>query len=189
MERTYKYDPHFYRIKVLYMHYAIIGILGYCLYYLIANWLNPLFIIAAVICIYALKNLFLSKSVPRYVIVDDDNITFKSFGEKTLRVKSLKLFRVKTSTPGYQVVIRAADEEGNRGTFWVSFNYFNDKQDLLEEFNYLERKTHPDSIRLRGGGLGKSRPSEKTEEPALDEASDEIAKTTSDEASSESETE
>ena len=153
------------------MHYALIAILAYSLYYLIANGLNVLFIIIAAICIYALKNLFLTKSVPRYIIVDDEKITFKSFGEKTMRVGSLNFFRVKTSTPGYQVVVRAADNEGNKGTFWVSFNYFNDKQDLLEEFNYLERKAHPDSLRLRGNErIGKCRPHEKIEETDSDES-------------------
>ena len=171
MQRTYTYDLHFYRIKVLYMHYALIAILGYSLYHMIANGLNVLFIIISVICIYALKNLFLTKSVPRYIIVDDEKITFKSFGQKTMKVRSLNLFRIKTSTPGYQVVVRAADDEGNKGTFWVSFNYFNDKQDLLEEFNYLERRAHPDSLRLRGNdNIGQCRPHEKVGETAPDES-------------------
>jgi len=153
------------------MHYALIAILSYSLYYLIANGLNVLFIIIILICSYALKNLFITKSVPRFIIVDDDKITFKSFGQKTMMVKSLKLFRVKTSTPGYQVVVRAADGEGNKGTFWVSFNYFNDKQDLLEEFNYLERVAHPDSLRLRGNdNIGKCRPHERIEETVSDES-------------------
>jgi len=170
MQRTYTFDLHFYRIKVLYMHYALIAILAYSLYHMIANGLNMLFIIIAVICMYALKNLFLTKSVPRYVIVDDEKITFKSFGQKTMMVRSLKLFRIKTSTPGYQVVVRAADDEGNKGTFWVSFNYFSDKQDLLEEFNYLERRAHPDSLRLRGNdNIGKCRPHEIIEETNPDE--------------------
>ena len=162
MQRTYTYEWHFYRNKVLFMTYALIAILLYSLYQIAVNGINPLWLIISAPCCYGIKNTFLTKSVPRQIIVDDETITFKSYGQKTIRIDSLQLFRVKSSTPNYQIFVRAADGEGNKGNFWITYNYFNDKQDLLEELNFLERKAHPDSLRLRGRDqIGVRRPHEK----------------------------
>jgi hypothetical protein len=64
------------------------------------------------------------------------------------------------------VLVRLADSDKRQGSFWVIYSFFNDKKDLLEEFNYLERKAHPGSLRFRGRDkLGLSRPQQNHELP------------------------
>jgi hypothetical protein len=167
MERRYEFEKGAYRNKVLLINYILVGILGYSIYrLLIASAYTTLWAIAAVICVYALVNSFLRKSNPRIITISDEEIVFSSFGEKRFEIKKLTKFRVKVTSPNYQVLVRAADSEKRQGSFWIIYPYFNDKKDLIAEFDYLERKIHPDSLRFRGRDkLGLSRPLCNQESP------------------------
>jgi hypothetical protein len=57
------------------------------------------------------------------------------------------------------VLVRLEDINKKNGAFWVTYSQFNDKMDLIAEFDYLEKKIHPDSLRFRGRkGMGDKRP-------------------------------
>lgn len=162
MERTYTFEEKRYRYKVVYIGYALVAILAFSLIQAVLS-LSVLWLAAALIAAYGAANTFLTKSNPREVTVSDETITFRSYGQKTFTVSKLTRFRVRLSTAGYQVYVRAADSEGHKGRFWVTYALFSEKEDLLKEFDYLERKVHPDSLRMSGRSkMGVSRP-EKAE--------------------------
>ena len=151
MERTYEFEKTAYRNKILLINWLLIPLLAYCLYRLFWVGTNmALWVLAAAVCVYGLTNSLLRKSNPRTITVSDDEIVFASFGEKRFEVNKLIKFRVKVVTPNYQIVVRVEDSDRQRGTFWVLYSQFNDKLDLLAEFDYLEKKVHPSSLRFRG---------------------------------------
>jgi len=160
VERVYEYNKTAYQNKVIMINIFLILILGYCLFKIIFAGTNIyLWIFAAVICIYALVNSFIRKGNPRKIIITDDEIVFSSFGEKRFEINKLTKFRLKVSTPNYQVIIRLEDSDKRTGSFWVTYSQFNDKMDLIAEFDFLEKKIHPDSLRFRGrSGKGDKRP-------------------------------
>jgi hypothetical protein len=151
MERTYEFEKNAYRNKVLLINWLLVPLLAYCLYRLFGVGTNRvLWALLAVVCVYGLTNSLLRKSNPRTITVSDDEIVFASFGEKRFEVNKLTKFRVKVVTPNYQIVVWVEDSDRRRGTFWVPYSQFNDKLDLLAEFDYLEKKVHPGSLRFRG---------------------------------------
>ena len=168
MERVYEYEKNAYRYKVLMVNYIMVAILGYFLYRIFFVGTNTiLWALGSAVCVYALANTYLRKSNPRIIRVSDEEIVFESFGEKRFEINKLIKFRLKVSTPNYQVLIRLEDTDRRHCTFWVTYSQFSDKLDLIAEFNYLERKIHPDSLRFRGkADMGKTRPAIKTAEPA-----------------------
>lgn len=164
MERTYLFEEKAYRYKVVYIGYLMVAILAFSLFQLIVG-LSIFWLLPALLSVYGTANTFLTKSNPREIVVSDESITFRSYGEKSFTVPKLTWFRVRVSAAGYQVYIRCKDSEGHRGRFWVNYALFSDKQDLLKEFDYLERKTHPDSLRMNGRDkAGVSRPAAQTAE-------------------------
>ena len=167
MERVYEYNKNAYRNKVLIVNYLMIPLLLYFIYRIFFTGGNVyLWGFLAVICIYSLTNSFVRKSNPRIIKVTDEEIIFSSFGEKRFEVDQLTKFRVKVSTPNYQVMVRVEDVNRKNGAFWVTYSQFNDKMDLIAEFDYLEKKVHPDSLRFRGRkGMGDKRPELNTAPP------------------------
>ena len=138
----------------------MVPLLGYFIYRVITSQANViLWALGAAICIYSLANSYIRKSNPRVIRISDEEIIFSSIGEKCFEISKLTKFRVKVSTPNYQVVVRVEDENKQQGAFWVTYSQFNDKMDLIAEFDYLEKKIHPDSLRFRGrSGIGDKRP-------------------------------
>jgi hypothetical protein len=165
MERIYEFEKGAYRNKVLIINYLLIAILAYALYRVVfVPKYAVLWALAIAVCVYALANSFLRKSNPRIIKVSDDEIVFSSFGEKRFEIAKLTKFRVKVSTPNYQVLVRVADSDGRQGSFWIIYSFFSDKMDLIGELDYLERKIHPESLRFRGRDkLGLVRPLPKGE--------------------------
>jgi hypothetical protein len=163
MERVYEFEKGAYRNKVLMINYLLIAVLGYALYRVIfVPRYAVLWMLAVAVCVYALANSFFRKSNPRIITITDDEIVFSSFGERRFEIKKLTKFRVKVVTPNYQILLRLADSDKRQGSFWVIYSFFNDKKDLIAEFDYLERKIHPDSLRFRGRDkLGLSRPQDR----------------------------
>jgi hypothetical protein len=160
MERVYEFEKNAYRNKVLLVNVLLIPIFGYCLYRIIfVQTYTLLWLLAAAVCVYALANSFLRKSNPRIIKISDEEIVFSSFGEKRFEIAKLTKFRVRITTPGYQILVRLEDSDKRRGSFWVVYSLFSDKKDLLAELDYLEKKIHPDSLRFRGRGkMGSKRP-------------------------------
>jgi len=159
VERTYIFNEKQYRLKVVYIGYILLAILCFSVFMVIFSY-SILWLFTTLLSVYGAANTFLLQSNPREVIVSDEKITFRSYGQRSYSTEKLKFFRVRVSTAGYQVFIRVRDSDGNKGRFWVNFALFSDKEDLIEEFNYLERRVHPDSIRFSG------RPDVGTHRPA-----------------------
>lgn len=151
MERIYEYDPKLYRNKVTKINYITLAIFLYGVYSVVtASRFLIIWLGVMAVCAYTLINSYVRLSNPRIISISDDRIIFRSFGEKGFDIRKLTLFRVKIITPNYQVLVRAADADGNKGTFWVPYVNFSESGALIAEFDYLERKVHPDSLRLRG---------------------------------------
>jgi hypothetical protein len=168
MERIYEFEKSAYRNKVLLINWILAAILCYALYRIIFTGEYLVFwAFVTAVCVYALANTLLRKSNPRIITISDEEIVFSSFGEKRFKIDRLTKFRVKLSTPNYQVLVRVEDSEKRQGAFWVTYSLFNDKLDLLAEFDYLERKIHPDSLRFRGRDkMGIARPVPSAEKQA-----------------------
>jgi hypothetical protein len=160
MERVYEFEKNAYRNKVLLINFLLVPILGYCLYRLIFVQTNTvIWLFASIVCIYALVSSVLRKSTPRIITINDEEISFSSFGEKRFEIAKLTKFRVRVTTPDYQILVRLEDSDKRHGSFWVTYGQFNDKKDLLAELDFLEKKIHPDSLRFRGRGkMGDTRP-------------------------------
>lgn len=149
MERTYRFREKQYRYKVVYIGYLMAAILLYSLFR-ICTAPSPLFLLTLLLSAYGCSNTYLTKSNPREVVVSDSAIVFRSYGEKRFEVSGLTRFRVRVSVAGYQVFVRVRDGAGHRGRFWVNYGAFSDGAELLQEFDFLERKVHPDSLRMSG---------------------------------------
>jgi len=160
MERVYEYNKISYRYKVLMANILMFPLLGYFLYRIFFIGTNIyLWIMGAIVSIYSLSNSFIRKSNPRIIKISDEEIVFSSFGEKRFEISKLTKFRVRVTSPNYQVMVRLEDENRRNASFWVTYSQFNDKLDLIAEFDYLEKKIHPDSLRLKGRkGMGDKRP-------------------------------
>jgi hypothetical protein len=158
MERIYTFDARSYQWKVVNTGYILIVILAYSTYMCIASF-SYLWLLFAGVSLYGILNTFVTKSNPRRIIITDQQITFRSFGEKKYQINELTKFRMRTSVAGCQVYLLVNDKNRNEGRFWVNYSLFNDKADLLKEFDYLERKVQPDALRFQGRPeLGRHRP-------------------------------
>jgi hypothetical protein len=160
MERVYEFEKKAYRNKVLLPNIIMVPLLLYFLYRVIFVGTNIyLWVMGVIVCIYSLTNTFIKKTNPRIITVNDEEIVFSSFGEKRFVIKDLIKFRIRVSTPNYQVLVRVEDINKQNGSFWVTYSQFNDKLDLIAEFDYIEKKIHPDSLRIKGRkGMGDKRP-------------------------------
>ncbi|MDR1389757.1 MAG: HAD family hydrolase [Treponema sp.] len=168
MQRIYEYNKYAYRNKVTMINYIVMGLFAYSVFKIASapqsTW-TVIWILALVVSLYTLYNSFVRKSNPRLITISDDTICFASYGEISFETEKLSMFRVKVTTPNYQILVRIEDTNSRKGTFWVTYSFFNDKLDLISEFDFLERKVHPDSLRFRGRGkMGASRPKKR---PAL----------------------
>jgi hypothetical protein len=165
VERIYEYDKAAYYLKVILSNIVAVVLFGYCLYRFIANQSNVLLWLSVMlVCVYVAGSSFIRKSNARYIRISDETISFVSFGEKSFKIAELTMFQVRSTNRNYQVLVRIEDSNGRHGIFWVPYHFFCDKRDLLAEFDFLERKVHPDSFRFRGKNTaGILRPHETAE--------------------------
>jgi hypothetical protein len=151
VERIYEYDKIAYYLKVIFSNVVAVVLFGYCLYRFIVTQSNALvWLCVMFVCIYVVASSFIRKSNARYINISDETISFVSFGEKSFKISELTMFQVRSTNRNYQVLVRIEDTNGRHGTFWVPYHFFCDKFDLLSEFDYIERKVHPDSFRFKG---------------------------------------
>lgn len=114
--------------------------------------LNPtqyLFLFGIVISIYGILNTFIFNSNPRDVVINDKTISFVSIGESKYNIDQLKIFILK-ELANSQFYIRVEDEQGKHGRYWVQYYYFSDREELIKELYYIEKKVHPSSLKFRG---------------------------------------
>lgn len=149
MQKTYSYDPERFKFKVVFSGYILIASV---LIFTVLFAMNPsqlLYLFGIGISAYGAVNTFVLKSNPKEIVIDDNSIDFKSFGEVKFDIESLDRFVIKEFANA-QFYIRVADNKGKKARFWVSYYYFSDREDLIDELYVIEKRIHPNSLKFRG---------------------------------------
>lgn len=149
MQKTYIYEPKGYRFRVVLIGYLLIVI---ALALIIMYALEPtqfIYLFGVCAAVYGALNTFVFKSNPREVVIDDESVSFVSFGEAKYDIKKLKTFNVREFANA-QFYIRVEEEGGKRGRYWVHYYYFEDREELINELYCIEKRVHPDNLKFRG---------------------------------------
>lgn len=149
MQRIYKYDPKRYQFKVVYTGYFLILIAVVLTGLFIKDSSQLLYLFGVIVAVYGAINTFFLKSNPGTIFIDDQKIKFISFGEAVYDVSELIRFQVKEFANA-QFYIRVEDKNGQKGRYWVSYYYFSDQEELIDELYFIEKKVHPTNIKFRG---------------------------------------
>ena len=155
MQKTYAYESKAYRFRIVIIGYIliVIAVALAVLYVLSPTRFIYLFGIAA--AVYGALNTFVLKSNPREVVIDDETISFVSFGEARYEIAKLKTFNVREFANA-QFYIRVEDTAGKHGRYWVQYYYFNDREELIGELNrqgiHLSEKTIAQAAMLPAAG-------------------------------------
>lgn len=149
MQKTYSYDPERFKFKVLYAGYILIAA---AVVFTVLFAMNPsqlLYVFGIGISVYGAVNTFVLKANPKDIVIDDNSITFISFGEVKYDIENLERFVIKEFANA-QFYIRVADKNGKKARYWVSYYYFSEKEDLIDELYVIEKRIHPTSLKFRG---------------------------------------
>jgi hypothetical protein len=112
--------------------------------------LPQLFALIALVAFYTTWNTFVSGSNPSKVILEEDGVSFFSYG-KTVKYlfTEIQSFLVKDFRGSGKMFIRVNKSNFFKGRFWIHTREFNDSDELYLYFLKLEYKTHPTSIKAR----------------------------------------
>lgn len=149
MQKTYSYDPKRYKFKVLYAGYILISVAVVFTVLFIMNMSQLLYLFGIGTAVYGAVNTFVLKSNPREIVITDNSIRFISFGEVEYQIEDLTRFLIKEFANA-QFYIRVTDKNGKKGRFWVSYYYFSEREELIDELYVIEKKVHPQSLKFRG---------------------------------------
>lgn len=149
MQRVYSYEGKRYQFSVVFVGYLMIAIALVLGILFIMNSKQYIFLFGLVVAIYGVLNTFVFKSNPRDIVIDDKSISFVSFGEAKYNIYELKTFKLKEFANA-QFYIRVEDKEGKHGRYWVQYYYFSDREELIDELYYIEKKVHPTNLKFRG---------------------------------------
>jgi hypothetical protein len=150
MKKEYRYDP-----KRYFTHITLTG--GFCgLLFLfslvmIGTGVRPrLFALAALVAGYTAWNTFVSRSNPGKVILEEDGISFESYGKQSKYLfDEITTFLAKDFRGSGKIYLRINNHNFLRGRFWIHTREFNDSEELFLFLLKLEYKTHPGSIKAR----------------------------------------
>jgi hypothetical protein len=149
MERTYTHDEKKYKVHTLYVGYFII-VFGV---WMLIKWIRDpginIFLFGLVAAVYASLNTFVFKAVPDKIIVDDESITFHALGNHKYNTADLEKFIVREQANA-QFFIRLQEKGGKLKRYWVSYYYFSEREDLIDEIYYIEKKVNPNGLKFRG---------------------------------------
>lgn len=149
MQKKYSYNNDRYNFKIVYTGYFMIAIAVVLAVMFIMKPTQYVFLFGIAVAIYGILNTFVFKSNPRDVVIDDNTISFASFGESKYKIDQLKTFLLKEFANA-QFYIRVEDQGGKRGRYWVQYYYFSDREELINELYYIEKRVHPTSLKFRG---------------------------------------
>lgn len=145
MERTWTARDAVYRRKVVYTGYFMVFIFFFAtVALLLIGGIIPL--LGMGLSAYGIYATYVRKSYPRVITIDGESIAFTSYGTKTYTLDRLEMFCVRSDMGGYQLFVRIGEHDGAKGRFWVTPSFFEDSDELFDEFIALERRVHPDSI-------------------------------------------
>lgn len=149
MQKIYNYNPERYKFKVVYTGFFLIAIAAVLTVLYVMNPTQFLYLFGIGGSLYGAINTFVFKSNPKSILIDDETITFQSFGETKYKINELERFVIREFANA-QFYIRVADKNGTKGRYWVSYYYFFDREEMIDELYVIEKRIHPSNIKFRG---------------------------------------
>ena len=81
MQKTYVYEPKGYQFRIVIVGYIMILIAVACVVLYALEPTQYLYLFALAAAVYGVLNTFVFKSNPKEVVIDDETISFVSYGE------------------------------------------------------------------------------------------------------------
>lgn len=149
MQRTYTYEPSKFKWKVTIKSYLVVIFGLYCLVqWLLAPGLN-LWIFGVIAAVYGAVNSFIFRCEPGRIIVDDESITFDARGERKFMISDLATFNIRENANA-QHFLRLSTKDGKTQRYWISYYFFSEKEDLINELYHIEMLVDPRGLKFRG---------------------------------------
>ncbi len=163
---VFEYDPKLYLYRNTLTGYALIAIALYSVFQIVTDFGISIWLIVLLVSVYGAINQFVTVANPREVGVSEHQIYFTDGRIKhTYEISQLTSFQIKEIGINGSIFIRVADNKGMRSRYWLAYRYFNDRDELLAECYYIERKLNPNHIKFRGReDWGAQRPSYSVEQ-------------------------
>jgi hypothetical protein len=150
MRKEYIFDPKVYFTRIFLSGIFCIGIIIFSIYMIIIDNYRPIFILVAVVSAYSVWNSFISKSNPGKIILEEDGITFDSFGRQSKFLFSeITKFLAKDFRGSGKIFLRINKPGLFSGRYWIHTREFNDPYELYLFIMKLEHQIHPNSIKSR----------------------------------------
>ena len=150
MKKEYVYDSRRYFMQVTFVSCFCVGVFIFSLVMIALNDRRNIFIVVALAAGYTAWNTFVSRSNPNKVILEEDGISFVSYG-KTVKYlfDEITTFLAKDFRGSGKMFLRINKHNMFQGRFWIHTREFNDSEELFLYLLKLEYQTHPDSIKAR----------------------------------------
>jgi hypothetical protein len=150
MKKEYIYNPKHYLLQITITSCFCVVLIGLSLNMIILNVYRGLFCFAGLIAIYTAWNTFVSGSNPSKVILEEDGISFISYGRKVKYLfDEITRFFAKDFRYTGKIFLRINNYTYFKGRYWIHTKEFNDSDELFLFLLQFEYKTHPDSIKSR----------------------------------------
>ncbi|MDR1894277.1 MAG: hypothetical protein LBQ61_06240 [Spirochaetales bacterium] len=151
MEKRYRYDDvsYFWRVKLTGVFCALVCLAALYLA-LFGGVYRGVFGFISFVAFYSFWNIFVSRSNPGEIILEEEGITFLSFGRKDKYLFSeITSFLVKDFRTSGKLYIRVNNANLFKGRYWFNFLMCNDGEELYLFLLKLEYKTHPASLKAK----------------------------------------
>ncbi|MDR2551614.1 MAG: hypothetical protein LBD31_00385 [Treponema sp.] len=150
MKKEYIYDPKRYFMQITLIGWFCVAVFLLSLFMIGFSSNRPLFFLAALAAAYTVWNTFLSGSNPNKVILEEDGISFESYGKRIkYPFSGITVFLVKDFRGSGKIFLRINRHNLLRGRFWIHTREFNDSEELFLYLLKLEYQTHPDGLKAR----------------------------------------
>ena len=150
MKKEYNYNPKHYFVTITFTSIFCVAILSIGIYMILIDFYRYLFLLASLIAFYSAWNTFISGSNPSKVLLEEDGISFFSYGRTTKYLfDEIFVFRAKDFRYTGKVFLRINKYSNFKGRYWIHTKEFNDSDELYLFLMKLEHKTHPDSMKAR----------------------------------------
>jgi len=151
MSKTYEYNSrdYFWKITLTGIVSALVFVASIVMIVTGSDW-APAFAIAALVAGYTVLNTFVARTYPRQVILEEDGISFVSYGKTVkYRFDEIESFLVKDWRGSGRMYIRVNKSSLLHGRYFLYCNRCNDGEELFMYIMKLEYKTHPTSWKAK----------------------------------------
>lgn len=153
---TYDYDEGRYRIQVTFTGWFCLFIAIACVVLALPPYsiVPILMVVLAVVAVYGFVNTFVTHSYPKRITIDDDAITFESFGRTdTYRLDQVTFFSLREQMYDSAYVRIKSPERSGR--YFIRGEWFTDGKQLNKQLCAIDERINPDSLRVkaRRGGI------------------------------------